>query len=205
MKKKSLALLMAVVMLFGVTVGGTLAWLYTSTSTVTNTFTVGDIKIVLDEKDTDDSKTNVTVEGRDTANKYDIVPGTTYEKDPTVTVKANSEPCYLFVKFEEVGNPSTYYTYTSNLTDTTVWTPLDGVAGVYYKTVDTSTADQSFLLLASQGTGFVGGIKVKDTVKLADMTSAGAAQLKWTAYAVQKENFATAKAAWDATFGATNP
>lgn len=196
MKKKSLALLMAVVMLFGVAVGGTLAWLYTSTSTVTNTFTVGDIKIVLDEKDTDGSKTNVTVEGRDTANKYDIVPGTTYEKDPTVTVKANSEPCYLFVKFEEVGNPSTYYTYTSNLTDTTVWTPLDGVAGVYYKTVDTSTADQSFLLLASQGTGFVGGIKVKDTVKLADMTSAGAAQLKWTAYAVQRDNL-TVTEAWN--------
>lgn len=195
MKKKSIALLMAVVMLFGVTVGGTLAWLYTSTSTVTNTFTVGDIKIVLDEKDTDDSKTNVTVEGRDTANKYDIVPGTTYEKDPTVTVKANSEPCYLFVKFEEVGNPSTYYTYTSNLTDTSVWTPLGSVAGVYYKTVDTSTADQSFLLLASQGTGFVGGIKVKDTVKLADMTSAGAAQLKWTAYAVQKDNL-TVTEAW---------
>ena len=202
--KKKIALLMAMVMLFAVTTAGTLAWLTAQTATVTNTFTVGDIKIVLDEKDTDGSQTGVTVAGRDIANKYDIIPGTTYEKDPTVTVKANSEPCYLFVKFEEVGNPSAYYTYTSNLTTANNWKVLDGVTGVFYKELSTSTSDQSFLLLASQGTDYTGGIKVKDTVKLSDMSSAGAAQLKWTAYAVQSANFATASAAWTATFGASN-
>ena len=53
MKKKTIALLMVVVMLFGVTVGGTIAWLTASTSKVENTFTVGNINIQLDETNVD--------------------------------------------------------------------------------------------------------------------------------------------------------
>lgn len=101
MKKKTVALLMALVLVFGVAVGGTIAYL-TSDDTVVNTFTVGSVKITLDELDVDedsDEKDNVTVDGvvRDKANGYKLMPGHEYTKDPIVRVDAASEDCYLFV------------------------------------------------------------------------------------------------------------
>lgn len=95
--KKIVALVLAAVMLICTTVAATVAYLQ-STDSVTNTFTVGNVTIVLDEEDTDDSETNVTTEGRDKANEYHLMPGHTYDKDPTVWVDADSEDCYVFVK-----------------------------------------------------------------------------------------------------------
>ena len=66
---------------------------------MTNTFTVGKVEIKLDEaKVTADG---IPVEGaaRVTANSYKLMPGTTYTKDPTVTVlKAGSEESYVRMK-----------------------------------------------------------------------------------------------------------
>ena len=215
MKKKSIALLMAVVMLFGVAVGGTIAWLTAEATEVVNTFVSGNIAIELDEADvnietttdnvttytyTEYVKENAKVDGianadRVKANKYDVVPGSTYSKDPRVTVKANSEKCYLFVKFEEIGNPSTYYTYAPNWTG---WTPLGETTypGIYYREVDTNAADQSWYLLTGNDTYVAGYISVKDNVTLTNMSAAAAAELKWTAYAIQFANFDNAEAAW---------
>ena len=49
MKKKSLALVLALAMIVVCVVGGTLAWLTDKTAPVTNTFTYGDIGIELTE------------------------------------------------------------------------------------------------------------------------------------------------------------
>ena len=65
----------------------------TSTDTVTNTFTVGKVEIKLDETDV----TNPNGP-RVQANSYKLMPGTTYTKDPTVTVKAGSEESYVRMK-----------------------------------------------------------------------------------------------------------
>ena len=70
MKKKSLALLMAVVMLFGVTVGGTIAWLIAESEEVTNTFTVGKISIDLQEPEW--------------VPPTEIVPQQEFKKDPQI-------------------------------------------------------------------------------------------------------------------------
>ncbi|MBQ5326849.1 MAG: hypothetical protein J6K80_06565, partial [Oscillospiraceae bacterium] len=102
--KKKIALLMAMVMLFGMTVAGTLAWLQAETDPVVNTFTVGNINITLDEADVDDTDEDGDVTERDKANEYKMIPGQTYTKDPIVTVKADSEDCYLFVKVIELNN-----------------------------------------------------------------------------------------------------
>lgn len=74
-----------------VSVGITLAYL-TDTDSNTNTFTVGNVQITLDEKDVDDSTKNAE---RDKANAYHLLPGHSYEKDPQVTVLANSEDSYV--------------------------------------------------------------------------------------------------------------
>ena len=93
MKKKLLVPVLCVLMML---VGGFATWAYlTSQDTVVNTFTTGDVKIVLDEEDVDNSKTAVTTTGRDKANKYHLLPGIPYVKDPTVHVKDGSEASYV--------------------------------------------------------------------------------------------------------------
>ena len=52
MKKKTLALVLALTLLVAGVVGGTLAWLTDQTAEVKNTFTVGDINIGLTETTT---------------------------------------------------------------------------------------------------------------------------------------------------------
>ena len=97
--KKILSLALCAVLLVAGTVATTVAYL-TSTDAVTNTFTVGNVKITLDEFDYDedsDSDDNVEVgdETRDKANAYYLQPGQTYKKDPTVTVKGGSAESYV--------------------------------------------------------------------------------------------------------------
>jgi len=106
MKTKTKRILMAVcaVVLVIASVAATVAYL-TDDDSVTNTFTVGNVVITLDEADTDhdnNEQDNVTVNGvvRDRANKYHLIPGSEYTKDPTVHVDPKSEACYLFVKVE---------------------------------------------------------------------------------------------------------
>ena len=91
-KSKALLLTLCAVLLVAASVLGTMAYL-TSTDTVTNTFTIGKVEIKLDETDV----TNLTGP-RVTANSYKLMPGTTYTKDPTVTVKAGSEESYVRMK-----------------------------------------------------------------------------------------------------------
>ena len=117
MKKKTIALLMAVVMLFGVAVGGTIAWLTATSEDVVNTFVVGNIQIKLDEAPVDENG-KATSSSRVQGNTYDLIPGSEYDKDPKVTVIADSESCYVFVKVIEENN--SVPTIEFNI-DTTNW------------------------------------------------------------------------------------
>ena len=91
-KSKALLLTLCAVLLIAASVLGTMAYL-TSSAEVKNTFTIGKVEIKLDETDV----TNPTGP-RVTANSYKLMPGTTYTKDPTVTVKAGSEDSYVRMK-----------------------------------------------------------------------------------------------------------
>lgn len=172
---RTMFMILAVVLIVGISVGGTLAWLTATSGPVVNTFTVGDINITLTETTTD----------------YKMVPGNTINKDPKVTVKAGSEACWLFVKIEESTNLDSFITYSVDAG----WTALTGVDGVYYREVTATTADTEFYVLASNQ------VTVKDTVTK-DMMNGLQVQdatqptLTFTAYAVQKDNVATAADAW---------
>ena len=101
-------LILCTALLSAATALGTLAYL-TSRDSVANTFTVDKVSIKLDETMTDsdgktvydedacpiDGCTEDQILRTETGNKYHIVPGKTYLKDPTVTVKANSENAYV--------------------------------------------------------------------------------------------------------------
>ena len=94
MKKKTIALALVLVMVFGATLGGTFAYL-TSTDTVTNTFTVGNVQIKLDEAKANADGSLVANADRVKANSYKLLPGHTYNKDPMVTVLSGSESSYV--------------------------------------------------------------------------------------------------------------
>ena len=70
----------AVMLVAVLVVGGTLAY-FTDTKSATNTFTVGDVKIKLDESNVNDPDGD-----RVTSNEYTgMLPGIQYKKDPVVT------------------------------------------------------------------------------------------------------------------------
>lgn len=173
MKKKVLSIV-AVVLVLCCAIGGTLAWLTDKTDPVVNTFTVGDINIELTESE------NLNLK---------MVPGNTITKDPKVTVQANSEACWLFVKVEKSANFDSFMTY--DMADG--WTELPSVTGVYYREVAATTAATDFSVLKGDS------VSVKDTVTKADLnalTQNTFPTLTFTAYAVQKDNVADAATAW---------
>lgn len=178
--KKLIVAIVALTVLLCCTVGGTLAWLYDVSDTVTNTFTYGDINITLAE-----------TEGLD----LQMIPGNTITKDPVVTVKAGSEACYLFVKIEQTEKLSDYLSYEV----AEGWTVLSGVPGVYYRTVESAATAATFPIL--QGNQ----VTVKTTVTKAMMEAVqndvDLVKLSFTAYAVQKENVDDAGTAWNIANG----
>lgn len=96
-KSKALLLTLCAVLLVAASVMGTMAYL-TSTDTVENTFTVGNVKITLDEAKVDTDGTPAAPAERVKANSYKLLPGHTYTKDPTVTVIKGSESSYVRMK-----------------------------------------------------------------------------------------------------------
>lgn len=170
-----LVMAVALTLIIGGIIGGSVAWLTAKTDPLVNTFTVGDINITLTESE------NLNLK---------MVPGNSITKDPKVTVKADSEACWLFVKYEKSAN---YDTYLNEPTIADGWTKLDGETNVYYREVNTFTAtDTSFDVLKDNK------VTVKDSATKADMEAAkkNAPALTFTAYAVQKDGVADAATAW---------
>ena len=170
---KAFAAVLALVLVLGCALGGTVAWLVAKSDPVVNTFTYGDINIALTET---------------TGEDYIIIPGMNIEKDPKVTVKANSEACWLFVKVEETG---TFVDGKVTYSVADGWTALTGQPGVYYREVGAVTADTDFYVLKDNV------VKVSDTLTKEDIKDIPTGPtLTFTAYAVQKDGIADAATAW---------
>lgn len=187
MRKKIFVSAVAVALVLCCVIGGTLAWLTDKTDSVVNTFTVGKVDIELTESLDLDLK---------------MVPGRTITKDPKVTVKADSEDCWLFVQVDASENFAKFMTYTM----ATDWDTLEGQTGVFYRKVTSSESEQDFFVLADNQ------VTVRMDVTEAMMESISkdpqtAPTLTFTAYAVQlhKSNdkeFSAAEA-WAETPAAT--
>lgn len=103
-RSKALLLTLCAVLLVTASMLGTMAYL-TSTDEVKNTFTVGQVKIKLDEAQVNDDGKPIDKDGevvdapadakRVKANSYKLIPGHTYTKDPMVTVLNGSESSYI--------------------------------------------------------------------------------------------------------------
>lgn len=177
---RTLVVMLALVLMVGCAVGGTLAWLVAKTDPVVNAFTYGDINITLTEV---------------TGSNYKIIPGVEIAKDPKVTVKAGSEACWLFVKVDEENWPT--FKEANNETKKVSYTLADGwielVPGVYYREVGAVSADTDFEVLEGNK------VTVSENLTKAEVNSIAEGnqpKLTFTAYAVQKDGIADAATAW---------
>ena len=174
--KKKLTTVLAIVLVVALSVAGTYAYLTDKTDAVVNTFTVGNVNIDLTET---------------TGNSYKMVPGTTIKKNPKVTVEADSEACWLFVKVVKSDNFDDFMTYDM----ANGWTALEGVDGVFYRPVEAGAADQDFAVLANDTVS----VKSDVTKDMMDAIKEGTATnptLTFTAYACQTAGIDTAAKAW---------
>lgn len=183
---KTFVAMLALVLVIGCAVGGTVAWLTAQTDSVVNTFTYGDIKIDLTETKPEDRRAK-------------IIPGVDIEKNPTVIVKANSEACWLFVKVEEEG---TFVDKKVTYSIADGWTKGDDVkipTNVYYRKVNAVTMDKDFAVLKDNKINVSENLTKEEIKDIKDKPT-----LTFTAYAVQKDGIADAGTAW-AKANPTNP
>ena len=184
--KKKLTMVVSLLLVMALSIGGTLAYLTDKTEAITNTVTVGNVKITLAETNVD--------EGSATANAYKMIPGNTIAKDPKVTVDAQSEDCWLFVKVEGSENYSSFMEHKM----ATGWAELNGVANVY---VYEGTINKGTAISVLDGDKVT--VKTSVTQKMMDditdtTKNVNEPTLTITAYACQKANVADAAAAWAA-------
>lgn len=226
--KKSIALLMALVLVLGAGIGGTIAWLSDQTKTVTNTFVAGEIgDLSLYETDTDGTVLDATNTDQ-THKNFVVVPGVDLVKDPSVSftpvsgTDANNVPVYVFVKIQledgsnwSISGNNLSYTIPAG-TDTTAlanamtatvvsgWKPVTGQTGVYYKDLDAGVALDKDPILTVIDTTAKTTIDVSENITKEQIANLAKTNLVFKAYAIQKDGLDTAAAAW-AALNPTNP
>lgn len=208
---KALVLALCAVLLVVSTVFATMAYLSSTTQVVKNTFTVGNVQITLDEAKVDEYGV-ATGERTTTGNEYRLLPGHTYTKDPTVTVVANSEKCYVYTKVI-----ITNFAKLQEACDDTTLLPQDFINGwdssVWESTSYTVDANGNAICMFTYA-NTVARNQNADTVLPAlftEITLPGAVEyfegledvvIDVQAFAVQADGFDTAADAWTAAFGA---
>lgn len=196
LNKKIIAMLSVFIMLAMVVIGrsvsGTVAWLVSKSESTVSTFTLGDINITLTESDFG-------------SQPIKIIPGIDIGKDPKVTVMANSEACWLFVKVEEGNWPDFEEENGTKKVSYSVnngWNALEKNPGVYFREVSAEDAQKGidYTVLAGSESCPSGVIKVSQELTKEEINSISSygnqPSLTFTAYAVQHAGIDTADAAW---------
>lgn len=97
--RKSTIIATVVALVAVLMIAPTLAWLFSISEKVVNTFESGDISIVLDESPVDAYGHKVSGP-RVIGNTYNFVAGSEFDKDPTLTVKKGTINSYIFINVE---------------------------------------------------------------------------------------------------------
>ena len=213
--RKAILTLCSALLLVSLSVGATLAYL-TSTDAVVNTFTVGQVKITLDEAPVDANGQETTGD-RVKANDYHLLPGHEYDKDPTVHVEANSEDCFVYIRVDNNGiekveapagakmaDGTAYVTVAQQiLNNGWTWVKNENNVHYFYKTVAKATTQQDLEVFSNF---MVSNAIDNDTLAKYYQDAQADTETKdknvtVDAYAVQKDGFGDDyAAAWNATF-----
>ena len=165
MKKKlimTITITLCAILIVAGSIAGTLAYLRSSAEVV-NTFTYGKVGITMDETlIAADGLTATTGQQRVTGNRYKLMPGTNYVKDPVIHIGAESEDMYIFIKLDNGiaglatdgsildNNGTPYKTIHQQLLDNG-WKVYETSAGVEYTTT-TNTVTNSGVTITSTST-----------------------------------------------------
>lgn len=174
----ALAVILAIALVFG---GSTFAYLQASSDDVVNEFKTNQVTVDLKET---------------TGNEYNIIPGTSQEKDPTVTV-STTVPAYVYVEVTDTTDNLVEYAIAAG------WMQLDGYDNVYYREAD---ADAAFPVLENNRVSYSSFLTNSDmliqnedgTYSLKDGIT-----LSFNASAIQKEPFDDAVKGWQELNGIT--
>ena len=153
--------------------GGTFAYLQDETNDVVNIFETNQVTVDLEET---------------TGNDYNIIPGTEEDKDPKVTVN-NTVDSYVYVEVTDATDDLVDYTIAEG------WTLLDGYDNVYYREVAADAEVKEFYVLDGNKVVYDAALQNSDMVDADGNLKEGLA-LTFKAYAIQKEPFADAVAAY---------
>lgn len=184
----SVFVMLALTMVVGCAVDGTVAWLVSESESSVSTFTLGDINIELTESESGNQPLK-------------IIPGVDIRRSLKATVKPNSEACWLFVKVEGTnwshfpdanGTAKVSYSVAGGTND---WKALDNYPGVYYREVSAENAKTGVEYDVNCN------VTVSQMLTKAEVNSIAAEtrpQLSFTAYAVQRDGIGDAATAWTA-------
>lgn len=181
----SVFVMLALTMVVGCAVDGTVAWLVSESESSVSTFTLGDI--------------NIKLTGESESQPLKIIPGVKIERSLKVTVEPNSEACWLFVKVEGANwshfpdaNGTAKVSYSVDVQDG--WTALNNHPGVYYREVSAEAAQRGDAYDVNCN------VTVSQMLTKAEVNSIAAEtqpKLSFTAYAVQRDGIDDAVRAWE--------
>lgn len=204
-KKILVVLCVAVILTSAIT--ATIAWL-SDTDENHNTFTIGQVHIEVDEAKVNPDGTLVPEAERVKGNNYHLIPGMTYIKDPTMTVKNNSEEAYVRMlvtincksEWDAVLNPGVELNTIFNGWDENVWhyygETIDTANNAityefrYKEIVKTENADQALEPLFESIT-LPGHITAEELKMIKDFT------IVVKGHAIQAAGFADEQSAWE--------
>jgi len=206
--KKALIAGTCSVLLVAGSVAGTMAYL-TSTDTVTNTFTVGNVAITLDEAKANTDGSLVEGADRVQANSYKLLPGHTYAKDPMVTVLNDSEESYvrMTVTLSKSAELDAIFTGEANMLE--IFNGYDSTNWLYKGNVEDATANTRtyefwYKETVSAADGNVAldalfdSITVPGEITNEQLATINDMTITVNAEAIQADGFETADAAWAA-------
>ena len=208
-KRKALLLTFCAVLLVVASVLGTIAYL-TANDKVTNTFTVGQVAIKLDEAKVNPDGSLVEGAARVKENRYKLLPGHTYTKDPTVTVLKGSESSYIkmtvtFTKAKELD--AIFAPNGAELTSIFKdYDPANWIAKGNTENTDANTRTYEFWYKDAVGApdadvaldALFDSITVPSTINNDQLKTIAGMKITVNAYAIQADGFKTAEEAWAA-------
>ena len=216
--KKAMLMTLCAIILVVATVFGTMAYL-TSTDEVNNTFTVGNVKITLDEAKVDTNGSPVEGAARVKVNDYKLLPGHTYTKDPTIHVDAASEDCFIRAKVT-LTNAKEWIAiatkYADNKVENIIKGTDDNIWWVSQPAVDetANTVTYTFVYKNESHTGELGKriwtsadgndlilfneIAIPGGLTNDELAAVGSSKITVVAEAIQADGFANADEAWAA-------
>lgn len=181
--KKLLVLAVAALLLVGVTVGGTMAWLQATSGTVTNTFTPAGIEIELMETKKPDG---TVVEAGVTDWSAKLIPGEEYAKNPMVSLTEADTDVWLFVELDNADTDG-FIKFDIN---TTNWKAVPGETNVWYRETAKTELDTPWEVLKDNKVTIEGEGLNEDNMPEEDLT------MVFKAYALQKDAADDAATAW---------